>query len=393
MGIVDVGVAIISFIRAIISIISIFTNSWSLLHISATGQLTEPCECSEPFECTISNFGSGCLISSFGPAFCELWERNIRPRAKPNYSRFASQSMAHTLSEMSATISSCAYSMCCGKGDRGVPNYDGADDHMVQNKLTCWRGKIPVGETWKKYVDHVGNAYHVVFKGNQVFHVAPNSEPIEVPIQYLNQFWVYWQRCWLVLPNRPPQQPASLESKWVYLALDVLPFWEEQILAQYSRADRKEWSHYGATTRNGDVGNDVYKVVIDGALRLRKLLQEQPLYTIAGMNRESKGDIIEGIMGLHWLRAQGWTKSAEVVDTLSSWVWQQWNDLYEDIWNQQELLDHLFRDAQCSWVEQMSEGMKQQRNASVRINLERAFYQCLPKSVRYVLYRFLRTDR
>ena len=88
------------------------------------------------------------------------------------------------------------------------------------------------------------------------------------------------------------------------LSCVILPHWMHHVHAHYSKAVRKSWSYCGATAQ-GDLGNRVYKMVVDIAQLMRKDLRLAPLWDLDTLNMESKGDVLEGIMGLQWL-GLGW---------------------------------------------------------------------------------------
>ena len=78
-----------------------------------------------------------------------------------------------------------------------------------------------------------------------------------VSAEYLAQRWCYCPvRGWHVVP-----EPTQMAELFYQLATHILPDWEFRVFPQYSRAERKAWSHMGATTR-GDLGNRTYKLVL-----------------------------------------------------------------------------------------------------------------------------------
>ena len=100
------------------------------------------------------------------------------------------------------------------------------------------------------------------------------------------------------MPRAIPTRIAALLD----LALDFLPYWNDEVWEQHYRYERKLWSRYGATQRYGDVSNKVYAVLIDLLFRLRRYRNEPALYNLCGLGIEKKGDVIEGIMGVRYLR-------------------------------------------------------------------------------------------
>ena len=81
-----------------------------------------------------------------------------------------------------------------------------------------------------------------------------------------------------------------------FLALDLLPWWENHVHYQHSQQERKKWSHLGEYVL--DEMNVLYRLVVDICLRMRRDLGLPPLSMISQLNEESKGDVLEGILGL-----------------------------------------------------------------------------------------------
>ena len=63
------------------------------------------------------------------------------------------------------------------------------------------------------------------------------------------------------------------------------------MLPHYSRAQRKAWSHLGATTRS-DLGNRTYKLVVHVTQLLRQRLGLERLYQIDQLCVEKAGDVV-----------------------------------------------------------------------------------------------------
>ena len=85
----------------------------------------------------------------------------------------------------------------------------------------------------------------------------------------------------------------------VYLATLVLPWWEDKILHQYPRAQRKEWSYQGEYVLCET--NRLYAMLISLALHVRTNQGLPRLWTIEEMAAEAQGDVIEGILGLAYI--------------------------------------------------------------------------------------------
>ena len=95
----------------------------------------------------------------------------------------------------------------------------------------------------------------------------------------------------------------------------------------YSAADRKLWSHYGAT-RFGDLGNVVYHVTLEVCLLLRRRHGAFALLQLQWLGAEKSGDVMEGIMGLHWLHPHGgWGAAAQAVETICVAILDETNQM------------------------------------------------------------------
>jgi len=89
-----------------------------------------------------------------------------------------------------------------------------------------------------------------------------------------------------------------MASLFYDLATRILPYWELHVHHNFDRYTRKTWSNEGVTDE-GDLGNRVYGRVVDLAQMQRQRLGYSRLYQLDQFNDESKGDVLEGIMGLH----------------------------------------------------------------------------------------------
>ena len=140
---------------------------------------------------------------------------------------------------------------------------------------------------------------------------------LPVSAEYLAQRWCYCPvRGWHVVP-----EPTRMACLFYRLAIYILPEWEFHVLPNYSRAQRKAWSHMGATAR-GDLGNRTYKLVLHVAQLLRQRLGYARLYQIDQLGVEKAGDVLEGIMGLQYL-GQPWDPTG-IVSRVSINVERMW---------------------------------------------------------------------
>ena len=172
--------------------------------------------------------------------------------------------------------------------------------------------------------------WELVIRGGQVFSRWAAGDPdhegrveveyvvVALEAGYLEQRWFFSpERGWLV--SRPPRRIALL---FYDIAMVTLPYWEASVHYHYSKSERKRWSHHGATAE-GDLGNHVYWVVVELCLILRSALGAPRLWTIDHMNMESRGDVLEGIMGLQHL-GYNWDPNG-VISEISIEVKNLWN--------------------------------------------------------------------
>ena len=146
--------------------------------------------------------------------------------------------------------------------------------------------------------EQTGAVWSLVIKNGKTYSFD-GREFREVPSSYLDRQWFIDERgSWDVYD--PPTTLRSLEALR-YLATKLLPWWENEIHPNHSQKTRKGWSHNGAVTGVGDIGNRVYHATVQTALEMRRRLDLPPLWTIEGMNMESTGDVLEGMLGLAFM--------------------------------------------------------------------------------------------
>ena len=113
---------------------------------------------------------------------------------------------------------------------------------------------------------YVPRWWQLVIRRGQVFFRWYN-ETSEMPVdaQYLEMRWLKSsESCWKVVPK-----PTRMACLFYDLAFLILPAWENDVLPNYSKRERKNWSYYG-TTANGDLGNRCYKLVVEIAQLMRE---------------------------------------------------------------------------------------------------------------------------
>ena len=101
-------------------------------------------------------------------------------------------------------------------------------------------------------------------------------------------------RHWHILETRRVRLMEALE----YLALDLLPWWENHIHGHYSRRIRRGWSHDGTNVLRES--NKVYYLVVKTALRIRRNRGLPQLGLIRDLNIKSTAIMLGGILGLAW---------------------------------------------------------------------------------------------
>ena len=206
----------------------------------------------------------------------------------------------------------------------------------------------------EKYIEYYFNneMYYLVFSGSRVYSTRSldaGAPRLIVSREYLDQDWICRNHEWTVVPRaRPPRIPMLLD-----LAMDFLPYWNDVVWHQRSRSERKQWSHYGATQRYGDVSNKVYTVLIDLLLRLRRHRNQPVLHNLCGLGIEKKGDVIEGIMGVRYLRLGNAILDtyARQADDLSCWVYETWN-ANPHIWSCYDMVNILWNSDDLDWLRQ-----------------------------------------
>ena len=161
--------------------------------------------------------------------------------------------------------------------------------------------------------------WEVVIRRGQVFFRWYN-ETSEMPIdaQYLEMRWLKTStNCWKVVPT-----PTRMACLFYDLAFLILPAWENEVLPNYSKRERKNWSYFGVTAE-GDLGNRCYKLVVEIAQLMRERLGSERLHNLDPLNCESAGDVLEGIMGLQAM-GYNWDPTF-IVSDVSIAVHHLWN--------------------------------------------------------------------
>ena len=118
---------------------------------------------------------------------------------------------------------------------------------------------------------------------------------IEIGPAYMAQNWFQDPLGdWHILRTRRIRLMEALE----YLALDLLPWWENYIHENFSKRIRPAWSHDGANVLVES--NKLYYLVVHTALRIRRNRGLTQLVLIPYMNIKHRADILAGILGLAW---------------------------------------------------------------------------------------------
>ena len=147
----------------------------------------------------------------------------------------------------------------------------------------------------QSYRTENGTQWSIVWtRGGRCFAVMGDFS-IEIGPAYMAQNWFQDPLGdWHILRTRRIRLMEALE----YLALDLLPWWENHIHGHYSRRIRREWSHDGTNVLRES--NKLYYLVVKTALRIRRNRGLPQLVLIPGLNIKSTADILGGILGLAW---------------------------------------------------------------------------------------------
>ena len=238
----------------------------------------------------------------------------------------------------------------------------------------------------EKYIRYCFNndVYYLVFSGSRVY--STRSLDAGAPRQivsrdYLDQDWICRNGEWTVVPRAIPTRIPMLLD----LAMDFLPYWNDVVWYECNRSVRKQWSHYGATQRYGDVSNKVYTVLIDLLLRLRRHRNQPYLNNVCGLGTEKKGDVIEGIMGVRYLGLGDETLDmyASHADELSCWVYETWN-ANPHIWSSYDMANILWNSDDLDWLRQKETLSLQLHTQSQRLHrrmIKHVLKQKLPQTL------------
>ena len=141
-----------------------------------------------------------------------------------------------------------------------------------------------------------GTPWSIVWtRSGRRFAVMENVST-EIEPAYMAQNWFQDPNMhWHVLGTRRVRLVEALE----YLALDLLPWWENRIHANYSRRTRLGWSHDGDNVLVES--NRLYHLVVYTALRIRRNRGLPQLEIIPYMNVRHIAAILGGIIGLAWV--------------------------------------------------------------------------------------------
>ena len=118
---------------------------------------------------------------------------------------------------------------------------------------------------------------------------------MRIDAQYLEMRWLKTSTtCWKVVPK-----PTRMACLFYDLAFLILPAWENEVLPNYSKRERKNWSYFGVTAE-GDLGNRCYKLVVEIAQLMRERLGEDRHHLHAGRIREGTAHLIGASWRLVW---------------------------------------------------------------------------------------------
>ena len=175
------------------------------------------------------------------------------------------------------------------------------------------------------------NRWSMVIKNGKSF-VQRGDSFEEICPDYLNQLWFKEaDGNWEVLETRP--RKVCFHAAMHYLATALLPWWEAQVHPNFSKTERKRWSHHGIVRGKGDMGNHVYYQVIQTAIAMRKQYDYPDLETIPYLNPESAGDVLEGILGLDALGHIPMEKQRRCIEAACIGVEHFWTNSLPQAWN------------------------------------------------------------
>ena len=207
---------------------------------------------------------------------------------------------------------------------------------MSQVQRSRYRAPLPV-EKVINFNDGVCSWQLVISRGQVFCRLRAGMRLVRVGDEYLQRQWLFSP----ALGWRVAETPTRMARLFYHLATCILPHWEIHVHPNYSRAERKGWSHIGATA-NGDLGNRCYKLVVELAQLMRVALGCDRLYQIDKLNYESAGDVLEAIMGLQAMGVD-WDPS-HIVSETSIFVYRLWNTpQLSNEWNLNAVADRMFR--------------------------------------------------
>ena len=207
---------------------------------------------------------------------------------------------------------------------------------MSQVQRSRYRAPLPV-EKVINFNDGVCSWQLVISRGQVFCRLRAGMRLVRVGDEYLQRQWLFSP----ALGWRVAETPTRMARLFYHLATCILPHWEIHVHPNYSRAERKGWSHIGATA-NGDLGNRCYKLVVELAQLMRVAVGCDRLYQIDQLNYESAGDVLEAIMGLQAMGVD-WDPS-HIVSETSIFVYRLWNTpQLSNEWNLNAVADRMFR--------------------------------------------------
>ena len=194
------------------------------------------------------------------------------------------------------------------------------------------------------------------------------------------------------LPLRPSS--GTPEYSLVCVALEVLPYWENFIWHNVRRKDRYQWSQYFVDVGYGCFPKEVYTVVIELCLILRRSLgtkskagSDNDLPIISGLCRKKRAHLFQGVMGLGMSHPVNYLpEMCDATFQASQWVYMEWRRSSMQVPSRvHQTVDYLWRTLDKPWIQ----SKVAQENFYLRKDLTDAFQGMLPLGLIDLIYKFL----
>ena len=216
-----------------------------------------------------------------------------------------------------------------------------------------------------------GHIYFLLLKRGKYYVKFSQEEswkPVDMPS---SDRWLYRDGSWINLASATHYNYLGL---WKDFAFRILPHMDYLIRSgNLSSREIKDLSYAGCTKKYGDVGNQVYSLVVDVAVALRTTYGHVGLHEVEGRGAVKRGDILEYVMGTRTAGADpAWLAAAEVVDGLCVFVYEFWNsNLCRDVYDQRTMC-HKISEACClldDWLE-------------TQVGAQKASFRCIDLALR-----------